>query len=287
MQTEPTIERPHAPRIIGEAVLPGIRAPRSAPERGLVRRIRKAVAEDALTALAEHHGFDKETRAQFCGELVKLGAPPVTPEAAASALERLVHFDPLNADALHPFLIVGTRREDRAIAVARVAEAMHRSGRSVQIMSDAMNAEDDPHLKAAGHRIGCGVKAFDGVSECHSILQKSDLALLSVIEGGVRPPLDRFALQRVEKLCSATGAEPVIVVRPEDASQALGMARIGVRRMILVDTGKPARLGSALSAARRGDIALAEILPADGKDMTLRAASPSELARLLTGAQAG
>jgi len=269
MQTEPTIERPHpTPRTIGAAALPGTRAPRYAPKRGLVRRIRSAAAADALGALADHHGFDNETREVLCSELVKLGAPPVTLEAAASAFERLVHFSPLNADALHPFVIVGTNRSDRSLAVAQVAETMHRSGRSVQIMSDALDAENNAHLKVAGQRIGCGVRVYEGTSDCHAMLQRADLARLAVIEAGIRPPLDRIALQRLERLCAA-------------AAQALGMARIGVRRMIVVETGDPVRLGPALSAINRGDLAIAEILPAEGGTDALRPASPQELARLL------
>lgn len=284
MQTEPTINRPQpTPRTIGTAALPGTRIARYAPKRGLVRKIRSAAAAGALTGMAEHHRFDKETSEVLCGELVKLGAPPVTQEAAASALERLVHFSPLNADALHPFLVVGTHREDRALAVAAIAEAMYRSGRSVQIMSDAQDAEDNAALKRAGKRIGCGVQIYDGVTECHAMLQRADLARLAVIEAGVRPPLDRIALQRLEKLCVATGAEPVIVVRPDDAAQALGMARIGVRRMILVETGEHVRLGPVLSAADRGDLAIAEILPVESG--ALCAASSVELARLLVGAR--
>ena len=215
-------------------------------------------------------------------ELVKLGAPPITEEAATEAFERLVHFDPLNADALRPFLIIGTNREDRALAVAKVAIAMRRAGRSVQILSDALDATGNVHLKAAGDRIGCGVKIYDGTAECVEMLRRTDLASLSVVEAGLRPPLDRVAVLRLHKLCIATGAEPIAVVRPEDALQALGMARIGVRRVILAETGEQVRLGPALSAARRGDLAFAEMLTVHNPDAPLRPAMALDLAKMLT-----
>lgn len=282
MLTEPTIARPAPPPHMTESTVPAdAKAPRYIPQRGLVRRIRRAAASDGLSALAAHHRLDRETRELLSAELVKLGAPPITEKTATEAFERLVHFDPLNADALRPFLIIGTNREDRALAVAKIATAMRRAGRSVRMLSDAADATGNVHLKAAGEKLGCGVQIYDGTAECVEMLRISDLACLSIVEAGLRPPLDRVALLRLHKLCIATGAEPIAVVRPADALQALGLARIGVRRMIIAETGEPVRLGSALSAARRGDLAFAEMLPVHDPALPLRPAMALDLATML------
>lgn len=282
MLSEPTIQIPaEAPRKIGEASLPGARAGRYAPKRGLVRRIRNARANDSLRSLAERHLLDPEARERLSAELIKAGAPPVTREAAQHALSRIVTFDPLNADALRPFLVIGTDRNDRAMAVAKIADAMRKAGRSVRLFSDALDAEDNVHLQAAAERHRCGLRIYDGPSECVEMLRRTDLASLSIIEAGLRPPLDRVALQRLNKLCQATGAEPIAVIRPAEALQTLGLARIGVRRMILVETGEPVRLGPALSAARRGNLAFAELMSSYDLDAPLRAATAGSLAEML------
>jgi len=89
--------------------------PRYVPERGLVRRIRSAQANDGLGQLAIRHELDPETQAQLSSELIKAGAPPITPAAAEKALSRVVSFEPLNVDALRPFIMLSMRDEKSAV----------------------------------------------------------------------------------------------------------------------------------------------------------------------------
>jgi len=106
--TAPTIDSlPSGPKA---SALNGRTPPRYVPERGLVRRIRSAQANDGLGQLAARHELDPETQAQLSSELIKAGAPPITPAAAEKALSRLVSFEPLNVDALHPFILLAMDR---------------------------------------------------------------------------------------------------------------------------------------------------------------------------------
>lgn len=284
---EPTIALPERPvqpaptKIIGEAALPGRKEPRYVPRRGLVRSLRNAHAIDGIRTLAARHKLDPETRDVLGAELSKAGAPPITAETAEVALKRMVHFEPLNADALRPFIVLSADRMIRAAALAGVATAMRNAGRSVRLLSDAVDALDNDILTDAGKRLGCGVTPYDGAPSCVDLLRKTDLACLSLVETGFRAPLDKVAMLRLHTLVQATGAEPVFVMRPCDAALAVQMSHIGVKRVVLALTSEPIILGPALSALRKGNLSLAETLEMRGETAQLSAATPGALATVL------
>ena len=258
---------------------------RYVPERGLVRRLRAAQANDGIGGLTERHSFDSETRDTLSAELIKAGAPPITPQTAEKALSRLVTFEPLNVDALRPFLLLSADRTIRAHALAQVAEAMNAAGRSVRLVSDATDSQTNDILTEAGKKLSCAVTKFDGTPDCVSVLRKADLASLSVIEAGFRAPLDKIALLRLSTLVQATGAEPIVVIRPEDASLATTLSKIGVKRVILVQTTSPVVLGPVFTALREANLALAEVLDMRNAAPKLRRADAASLAEMLTGTQ--
>lgn len=258
--------------------------PRYVPERGLVRRLRTAQANDGIGDLAVRHGLDAETRQRLAAELIKAGAPPITTVVAETALSRLVSFEPLNADALRPFLLLSTDRAVRAAAMAQIGDAMHRAGRSVKLVSDAVDTRENAMLVEAGKRLGCGVTRYDGSPNCVEILRQTDLACLALIEAGFRAPLDKVALMRVNTLARATGAEPVMVMRPEDAPLAVSLSKIGLKRVVLVREDNSTTLGPVFSALREGNLAIAEILDLRGEEPTLIPARAVEMAALLTDA---
>lgn len=267
------------------AAQPRQATPRYVPERGLIRRIRSAQANDGLGELAAHHMLDPETQAQLSCELIKAGAPPITPDAAEKALTRLVSFEPLNVDALHPFILLAMDRDLRAQALASVGLAFHAAGRSVRFVSDATDTRTNEALVEAGQQIGCGVTRFDGVPNCVDILRKADLACLNLIETGFREPLHKIATLRLNTLIQATGSEPVLVMRPDDADMAVMLSAIGVKRVVLAYSDASTRLGPVLSALREANLSIAEFLDLRGSTVKLRPAQASELATLLTDTQ--
>ena len=268
-----------------EAVPPERTLPRYVPERGLIRRIRSAQAKDGLGELAARHMLDPETQSQLSCELIKAGAPPITPDAAEKALMRTVRFEPLNVDALHPFVLLSMDRELRAEALASVGLAFNAAGRSVRLVSDATDTRTNDALVDAGEKIGCGVTPFDGVPNCVEILRKADLACLNLIETGFRAPLHRIASLRLSTLIQATGSEPVLVMRPEDAELAAMISGIGIKRIVLAYSEEPVQLGPVLSVLREANLSIAEFLDLRGNTAKLRPAQASELATLLMGIQ--
>jgi len=258
---------------------------RYVPERGLVRRLRAAQANDGIGGLTARHGFDSETRDMLTAELIKAGAPPITPQTAEKALSRLVTFEPLNVDALRPFLLLSDDRMLRAHALAQVGTAMHAAGRSVRLVSDAIDSQTNDVLTDAGEALGCGVRKFDGTPDCVSVLRKADLACLSVIEAGFRAPLDKIALLRLSTLVQATGAEPIIVIRPDDAALAMTLSKIGVKRVILAQSTTPVILGPVFTALREANLALAEILDMRRSAPKLRPAKATTLTEMLIETQ--
>ena len=255
---------------------------RYAPERGLVRRLRTAQAHDGIGDLALRHDLDPETRERLAAELIKAGAPPITPTVAETALSRLLRFEPVNADALRPFLVLSTDRALRAVAMTLIGEAMRRAGRSVRLVSDAIDARDNPVLSKAGKRLGCGITRYDGAPNCVDILRKTDLACLSIIEAGFRAPLDRVAMLRLNTLIQSTGAEPVMVMRPEDAPLAVTLSKIGLKRIILVRDENPLQLGPVFTALRDSNLVIAEVMDMREKKAVMTPARASEMAVLLT-----
>lgn len=254
---------------------------RYVPERGLVRRIRTAQANDSISELAERHALDSETRKQLSAELIKSGAPPITHEAAEKALSRFVSFEPLNVDALKPFILLSAERSLRAHALAQIGLAMHSAGRSVKLVSDASDIRQNEVLVKAGQEIGCGVIPFDGVPNCVDILRNSDLACMNIVEAGFRAPLDKIALLRLTTIVNATGAEPVAVIRTDDAPIAASLSRVGVKRVVLVHNDGPTKLGPVLTALREANLAIAELLHIRNGTANLRPAKADSLAKLL------
>ena len=258
---------------------------RYVPERGLVRRIRSAQANDGLGQLAARHELDPETQARLSSELIKAGAPPITPAAAEKALSRIVSFEPLNVDALRPFIMLAVDPGLRAQALASVGLAFQAAGRSVRFLSNAADIRSDSPLVEAGQEIGCGITPYDGVPNCVEILRTADLACLNLIETGFRAPLNRIAALRLTTLIQATGSEPVLVMRPEDADLAMSLSKMGVKRVVLAYSQEPVLLGPVLSALREANLAIAEFLDLRGKSAKLRPAQATELAALLTETQ--
>lgn len=258
---------------------------RYVPERGLVRRIRAAQANDDIGALALRHNFDPDTRKMLAAELIKAGAPPITSATVEMAMSRLVTFEPLNVDALRPFLLLSADRMLRAQAFAQVGVAMHSAGRSVKLVSDAADTRSNEALIAAGDVLGCGVTQFDGTPDCVSILRGADLACLNLVEAGFRTPLDKIAVLRLTTLVQATGAEPIVVIRPEDAPLAARLATIGIKRVILAQTSTSAALGPLFKVLREANLALAEVLDMRGAVPKLRPAEATTLAAMLTDTQ--
>ena len=259
------------------------RAPtRYVPERGLVRRIRSAQANDGLGELAARHMLDPETQARLSAELIKAGAPPITLAAAEKALSRVVRFEPLNVDALHPFVLLALDRDLRAQALASIGLAFDAAGRSVQFLSNATDIRENDTLRDVSQRIGCGIVPFDGVPNCVEIMRNSDLACLNLIETGFRAPFNKVATLRLKTLIHATGAEPVLVMRPEDADLAMELSTIGLKRVVFAITETPIHLGPVLAVLRAANLSIAEFLDLRGDVPKLRPAQVDELAAFLT-----
>jgi len=285
--SEPTISAPDvalpstAYSTPSVSATPRREARRYSVERGLVRRLRTAQANDDIGALALRHKLDGATREALAAELIKAGAPPITSSVAEAALARLVSFEPLNADALRPFIILSVDRSLRAQAMARIGDTMRSAGRSVRLVSDAVDTRENKSLIDAGKRLGCGITRYDGSPNCVEILRKTDLACLPIVEAGFRAPLDKVSLLRLNTLIQATGSEPVFVMRPEDASLAVVLSKIGLNRIVLVQTNPTVALGPVFAALRQANLSIAEIMHRDDAEAPMRPAQASDLATML------
>ena len=221
------------------------REPRHAPERGLVRRLREAHGEQALAQIARHHRLDERSRAALLAALAE-AAPAAEAEAAlAGALGACVALAPIGADALRAVLLLGTDREARREATAALAADLRAAGRAVTVMAE---------------RDGADIR-YEGAEDCRRRLAAIEPGSLTLVEAGLRAPLEHGALERVRRLCEATGAEPVLVARPRDALQALALRRVGGERLVLALRKGEARvgLGPLLSALTGGEARLAGI----------------------------
>lgn len=254
---------------------------RYTPKRGLVRRIRAQQAYADISDLAERHNLDPQTRTVLTEELIKAGAPPVLPATTEKALTGLLQFEPLNTDALKPFLLLSMDRGHRNLAALLIRRVMQNAGRSVKILVDTGY---DSHSRATcdyGKQDERDFIPYEGAAHCVDILRKTDLACLSLIGSGFRTPLDSVATARLIAFIKATRAEPVMITRPEDANFALSLSQIGLRRIILVRTGNTLTLGPVFSALRFGKLVISEILDIRTTPARLIPASPAGVAKLL------
>jgi len=225
---------------------------RYVPPRGLVRRLTEARNDDAIDALLGDHGFDAATGDALRAELVKAGAPPLGQATTAIALDRLLGFEPLNADTLRPYVILA-----------------------------AEDSQSNPILASAAKQLGHGVVDYNGSPDCVQILRNAEGGCLNLVESGYRAPLDKVALLRLGTLVKAIDAEPVMVMRPRDCATTEMLAPIGVKRVILALTDGDASLGPAIATLRRAGLALAEIIDLRDQASGLTPATPAALAKHL------
>lgn len=254
---------------------------RYVPPRGLVRRLTEARNDDAIDALLGDHGFDAATGDALRAELVKAGAPPLGQATTAIALDRLLGFEPLNADTLRPYVILAAERSLRAEAMNRIGHVMQRAGRTLRLYSDSADSQSNPILASAVKQLGHGVVDYNGSPDCVQILRNAEGGCLNLVESGYRAPLDKVALLRLGTLVKAIDAEPVMVMRPRDCATTEMLAPIGVKRVILALTDGDASLGPAIATLRRAGLALAEIIDLRDQASGLTPATPAALAKHL------
>jgi hypothetical protein len=257
------------------------RVKRYVPPRGLVRRLTEARNDDAIDAFLSDHHFDTATGNILRAELVKAGAPPLGQTTTAIALERMLGFEPLNADALRPFVILAAERSLRAEAMNRIGHVMERAGRTIRLYSDAADSQSNPTLASAAKQLGHGVIDYNGSPDCAQTLRNAESGCLNLVESGYRAPLDKVALLRLGTLVTAIDAEPIMVMRPQDCAATEMLAPIGVKRIILALTDGDATLGPAIATLRRAGLALAEIIDLRDEASGLTPATPAALAKHL------
>ena len=204
-----------------------------------------------IQALAEQHGI-AEPLAR------RMSAPTL-----AEGLERCFRFAPIDAQA-GPLLFVGLPGSGKTSTVARLATRLVLSGsRPMVITADGRRAGATEQLAAYTRLLGLNlVVATHPVALCRAMTRHEPGASVLIDAPGCDLH-DKLQMQEIAALADAVNARIALVLpagldQGEAADIAELHAAIGATLMVATRLDLARRLGSVLSAADAGQLALAE-----------------------------
>jgi len=276
--------------IVGNETTPdGVRvsaATESARPSTAIEKMATPDVADTLYDLFEYHRVPLPIAEKLIGMGLMLNTQdPVL--ALGSAFDTAFSFQPLHlADHSRRILLIGPAGQGKTVTTARLAARSVLSKRPVQVIAaDTVRAGAFAQIDEL-----CRPMGLTPLVWAPTMLNEVDNGF-TIIDGPGINPFDVADRTEIEKLITATGAEPILVIaaggEPEEAAQISdAFFTLGVRRFIATRIDTTRRLGSILTTAAAG-LALAD--GGIGRTLvnTLMPMNPLALARLLAAARAG
>lgn len=207
--------------------------------------------------------------------------------ALGSAFDMALSFQPLHpADSPQRILLIGPPGQGKTVTAARLAARAILSKRPVQVITaDSGRAGAVAQIEELCRPMNLTPQILTS-----AVLNEANDSL-TIIDGPGVNPFNVADRTEIEKLISATGAEPILVIsagaEPEEATQ-IGEVffTLGVRRFIATQIDTTRRLGNILTTAAAG-LACADAGIGRTLIDTLVPINPLALARLLAAARVG
>lgn len=242
----------------------------------------------AVAATLQFHGLAPKT----VEDLLK----PVKPQdltdpstALAKALSQRLRFAPLTAKPKSGVMLVGGPGVGKTVTTAKLAAQALMAGYGIHVITtDTLRSGAIEQLQALISLMGGTVRSVDTPDELKRALtpRASDPTCLTLVDTpgiNIFRPAERRDLV---ELMAAGNLEPVLVHAAgadpgEAAEMATLFAEIGARRLITTRLDAARRLGSLVSAASLGGLAIAEVSLSPYVSELLATLSASSLARIL------
>lgn len=242
--------------------------------------------EDITEALA-YHRFPPALLDRLIGAAATLPASdPVM--SLAGALDSEFAFAPLPAEKPpRPLMMVGPHGAGKTATTAKLCAGARLKGRIPRLIT--MDTEKSGGLaQAAAFALALGVDLEQAPDSDALAARLSDgpREQLTVIDTAGANPFDEADMERLSGAATASGAGLVLVLPAggdtmESAEMAVAFASLGADRMVGTRLDVARRLGSILSAAQAGNLAVMALSTSPTIGAALRPVNPVSLARLL------
>lgn len=243
-----------------------------------------------LTAVLNYHGLPFETGQRINDAVNKVNAPTLA-AAFASALEMVIHFDPLTDLANRPIMMVGPPGAGKTVSAAKLTADAVLHDRPIRLIStDTGKAGGVQQLDHFAQLMKQTVITATSAEELSAIINgtmaPSPQPLTIIDTQGVNP-FDMADLELLLSYIKAANAEPVLVlpagIDPIDAEDiAEVFSKLGAHRFIATRLDTARRYASIITAARPGKLALAATSSSPYVAKGLDTATPLGLARIMT-----
>ncbi len=240
-----------------------------------------------LANILAYHGVITSLSDRLIGRAGRAGSTDPN-LALAAALDETFRFAPIpNRDFARPVILVGPAGAGKTVTTAKLATRLVVQGLQATVVNaDVSRAAAAEQLGAFTAILGVELESVTTPEELARVVSRSAAGHAVFIDSFAVNPFDGAEIVRLGEFIASIDADPVLVLAAgldaaEAADIAMAFADLGAKRMITTRIDQTRRLGSVLSAAHAGGLAIADagVTPhvADG----LTTLNPVSLARLL------
>jgi flagellar biosynthesis protein FlhF len=208
--------------------------------------------------------------------------------ALATALEAGFRFAPVpSRDLARPLMLVGPAGAGKTVTTAKLATRLVLQGiPALVVNADGARVAAAAQLDVITSIIGARLAIATTPETLARTLAERDGGYAVLVDSAAVDPFARDDMARLRDLAAAIDAEPVVVLGAGlDAAEAADIGEafvdLGARRMITTRVDQARRLGSVLTAAHAGGLAIADAGVTPHVAHGLTALDSISLARLL------
>ncbi len=244
-------------------------------------------AADQLARMLAYHGVMTSLSDRLVRRTGDVASDDPCP-ALAAALDETFRFAPIaDRDAARPWMLVGPPGGGKTVTTAKLAARLVMRGLQATVVeADVWRAAAPDQLAAYTAILGVGLEIATTPEELARLVSGRGMSRAIFIDSFAVNPFDRNEMARLGAYVAAADADPVLVLAagldaPEAAEIAEAFAELGAKRMITTRIDQTRRLGSLLTAAHAGNLAIADAGVTAHVAHGLTALGPVSLARLL------
>ncbi len=208
--------------------------------------------------------------------------------ALAAALDQTFRFAPIpDRDLARPLMLVGPPGAGKTVTTAKLAARLVIQGlKATVVNADVSRAAATAQLAAITAILGVQLECATTPAELARVVSADGASDAVFVDSFAVNPFAGPEMARLGDFIAASGAEPVVVLPAgldaiEAADIAEAFADLGVARLITTRIDQARRLGSVLTAAFAGGLAIADAGVTPHVAHGLTALNPVCLARLL------
>lgn len=241
---------------------------------------------DFLHQALLYHGLSPLLTERLCQLAASHGSVD-TVLALAAALDHMFAFNPMPVHPQRPIMLVGPPGAGKTVTVAKLAARAALEGRPVHVMTtDTVRAGAVDQLSCFTDLLETPLHSITSCEELRAAVTAKPAGEALFIDSPGTNPYSESEIKDLAGFVKAIDVEPILLLPagsdPNEAAEiAQSFAALGVRRLVSTRLDMARRLGGMLTAARGGNIALADVSITPFVAHGLSGINPVALARLL------